>query len=308
VSPRVSQLDVIVVNFHSAPLIAGTIAMLRAFVGLDARLILVDNSPGDGAANIVRAAHSDAAIIPNERNLGYAAAVNQAFKVSEGEFLLLINPDVRKISGSFSDVLDAFGDPAVGAIVTQLLNAKGGIEPHCIQAPKPFDFISEDLAFVERFPNWERPRRYHMLDWDRGDMRRIDAATGACLFLRRTAVDDVGSFDERFFLYYEETDWLVRAKQQGWQTVFLPSIEAVHDSEGSSPNVPSRHGLLLLESQHRYARKHFGMTTSALLRATLCGIETLRLARNAAAGRPEATRASRDRIRVHLAARAPRPS
>ncbi len=307
-SPLRRRLDVVVVNFHSASLMGGAVAVARAFAGTDIGLILVDNSPGDGAADIVRGVAPDATIIANASNRGYAAAVNQAFEITEAELVLLVNPDVRRISGSFDDVLGAFGDPSVGAVVTQLVNVAGEVQPHCIRAPRPFDLISEDLALAERFPHWSKPRRYRMLDWDRGDARRVDAATGACLFLRRTALQDVGLFDERFFVYYEETDWLLRAKQLGWQTVFLPSVEVVHDSAGSSPGVGSPHSLLLLESQHRFARKHFGAITAASLRATLFGIDAARLARNALAGRAEATRASLDRIHVHITGRAARPS
>jgi GT2 family glycosyltransferase len=285
-----------------------TVAVARAFAGPEMGLILVDNSPGDGAADVVRGVAPDATIIANVSNRGYAAAVNQAFEISEAEFVLLVNPDVRRISGSFDDVLGAFGDPSVGAVVTQLANAEGEVQLHCIRAPRPFDLISEDLALVERFPHWSKPRRYRMLDWDRADARRVDAATGACLFLRSSALEDVGLFDERFFVYYEETDWLLRAKQLGWQTVFLPSVEAVHESAASSPGAGSPHSLLLLESQHRFARKHFGAIRAAGLRATLCGIDAARLARNALAGRAAATRVSLDRIRVHITGRAARPS
>jgi GT2 family glycosyltransferase len=289
-------------------LLGGTVAVARAFAGTETGLILVDNSPGDGAAEIVRDVAPDATIIANAGNRGYAAAVNQAFEVSEAELILLLNPDVRRISGSFDDVLGAFRDPTVAAVVPQLMNAAGEVQPHCIRAPRPFDLISEDLAFVERFPHWNKPRGYRMLDWDRGDARRVDAATGACLFLRTSALDEVGLFDERFFVYYEETDWLLRAKQLSRQTVFLPSVEVIHDSGASSPGVGSPHSLLLLESQHRFARKHFGAIRAAILRATLCGIDAARLARNALAGSTESTRASLDRIHVHITGRTPRPS
>jgi GT2 family glycosyltransferase len=269
---------------------------------------VIDNSPGDGAAEIVHAADPDATVIANSVNRGYAAAVNQAVTVAESDFVVLINPDVQCISGSYVDVLEAFHDSRVGAVVTRLLNMDGTLQPNCICAPRPFDMISEDLALAARFPNWRRPRRYRMLDWDHGEARVVDAARGACLFIRRAAFHDVGLFDERFFLYYEETDWLIRAKRLGWRTVFLPTIEAVHASAGSSPDVRSPHALLLLESQHRYARKHFGPTKTALLRTTQFGIDTARLARHALDGRAEARVAAVDRIHVHLTMRAPRPS
>jgi GT2 family glycosyltransferase len=302
------ELDVVVVNFHSAPLIGTTIAIARELAGAAANLIVIDNSPGDGAAEIVREAEPDATLIANPVNRGYAAAVNQALAAGGADVVLLINPDVRAISGSYADVLTAFRDARVAAVVPRLLNTDGTVQPSCICAPRPFDMISEDVALSARFPRWQRPRRYRMLDWDQRDARRVDAATGACLFLSRAALADVGPFDERFFVYYEETDWLIRAKRRGWDTVFLPAIEAVHASAASSPGVCSRPSLLLLESQHRYARKHFGPVTTALLRTMLVGIDTARLTRHALAGHSERRAEALDRIRVHVTVRAPRPS
>jgi N-acetylglucosaminyl-diphospho-decaprenol L-rhamnosyltransferase len=308
VSDFATRLDAIVVNFHSASLIGRTVALVRKLAGDGTRVIVVDNSPGDGAADIVRSADSDATIISNPVNRGYAAAVNQAIEVAAADFVLLINPDVRDISGSYMDVLDAFGQPRVAAVVTRLRNADGTLQPNCIRAPRPFDLISEEVDLALRFPNWQRPRRYRMMDWDQQDPRQVDAATGACLFIRRAAISDVGLFDERFFFYYEETDWLIRAKRRGWRTVFLPTVEVVHTSTDSSPGVHSRHALLLLESQHRYARKHYGPAAAALLRATLLGIDTARLVRHGLGGCQEKRADAIDRIRVHLTMRAPHPS
>jgi N-acetylglucosaminyl-diphospho-decaprenol L-rhamnosyltransferase len=302
-----SRVDVVVVNFHSAGLIGRAIAVARELAGAGAGVIVVDNSPGDGAADAVHAAAPGATIIVNRRNRGYAAAVNRGVAVSQAEIVLLINPDVRQVLGSMTDVVAAFADPRVGAVVPRLVNPDGTLQASCIRAPRPFDMISEDVALAQRFPGWRRPRRYRMLDWDHRDARRVDAATGACLFLRRSALADVGPFDERFFVYYEETDWLVRAKRRGWRTVFLPAVEAVHVSAGSSPGARSRPSLLLLESQHRYARKHFGPVTSALLRATLAGIDTARLARHAGTGNGDRRAEVLDRIRVHITMHAPRP-
>lgn len=307
-SGREPTLAVVVVNFHSARLIARTIEIVRAFAGAGARFIMVDNSPGDGAAESVRAADPDALVVTNPVNRGYAAAVNQAVAVAGADLLLLINPDIACIDGTYADVLDAFREPRVGAVVTRLVNSDGTLQPSCIRAPRPFDLISEDLAFAARFPHWERPRRYRMLDWDHRETRPVDAARGACLFIRRAAIADVGPFDEFFFLYYEETDWLIRAKARGWRTVFLSTVEAVHAGAGSSPGARARNDLLLLESRHRYARKHFGRGTTAVLRATDLGIDAARLARHALGGRREASAATADRIRVHLTMRAPRPS
>ena len=301
------SFEVVIVNFHSAPLIGRTVALAREFGGTATRIILVDNSPGDGAADVLRAAAPDATVITNPFNLGYAAAVNRAMAAGSADIVLLLNPDVDQISGCREDVTDAFGDQRVAAVVTRLLDTEGRLARNCFRAPRPFDLVAEDVALAARFPRWQRPRRYRMLDWDYSSSRNVDAATGACLFLRRAAFEDVGPFDERFFVYYEETDWLVRAKQRGWRTIFLPTVEAVHISGGSSPEVPSRPSLLLLESQHRYARKHFGRPTGAALRGLLLGIDSARAVRHAVAGDQSGAAAAGDRIRVHVTGRAPRP-
>ena len=168
--------------------------------------------------------------------------------------------------------------------------------------------MSEDLSLPLRFPHLERPRRYRMRDWDYGAPRLVDAATGAFLLLRRAALDDVGPFDERFFVYCEEVDWQVRAARRGWRTQFLPALEAYHETTGSSPGVRSRSSLLLLESQHRYSEKHFGRPVSLALRATLIGIDAARVVRHSAGGSRDRRDAAIDRIRVHVTARAPRPA
>jgi len=301
------SLDVVTVNFHSAALLPTTVDLVRRFAGSAARLFVVDNSPGDGAADTVRELDPDATVIGNTRNRGYAAAVNQALATGDGELVLLLNPDVESVSGTFADVVAAFGDATVGAAVPRLVDPDGSPRPAYIREPTPFDLISEDLALADRFPNWQRPQRYRA-DAAGTAPRQVDAATGACLFIRRAALDDVGPFDERFFVYYEETDWLIRAKRRGWRTLVLPTVEAVHRSTASSPDVAPRHDLLLLESQHRYARKHFGAVRALAIRLVLMAVDAARIVRHSARGRANRRRMALDRIRIHVTTRGPRPS
>lgn len=298
----------IIVSFHSAPLIERTVSVADRYAGGRARFVLVDNSPGDGAADILRSLKPDAVVISNPVNRGFAAAVNQGVAAGDGDTLLLLNPDVDRVTGSHADAVSAFEDPRVATVAARLRNPDGTVQPSCFRAPRPFDLVSEDLALAQRFPRLERPRRYRMLDWDYRTPRLVDAATGAFLLLRRAALDDVGPFDERFFVYCEEVDWQIRAAMRGWRTQFLPALEAYHETAGSSPGVRSRSSLLLLESQHRYSEKHFGRPVSMALRATLLGIDAARVVRHAAGGSRDRRDAAMDRIRVHVTARAPRPA
>jgi GT2 family glycosyltransferase len=269
--------------------------------------MLVDNSPSDGASEVVRAAAPDATVLTNPINRGFAAAVNQAVAVGEAEIVFLLNPDVQRISGNVADVAELFRDPRVGAVAARLVNPDGSEQPNCFREPRPFDLISEELALGWRFPNWQRARRLRMREPVGRNWFPIDWGAGACLFLRRAALADVGPFDERFFVYCEETDWLVRAKRRGWRTLFLPTVEATHAVASSSPGARARPSLLLLESQHRYTRKHFGRIMGALLRTTLLGIDVGRVVRHGLRARDDRGIDALDRIRVHMTMRAPRP-
>jgi GT2 family glycosyltransferase len=301
------SVDVVVVNYHSAPLIGRAVAASRRLVGAEAGVIVVDNSPGDGAVAAVRAAAPEATVLANRTNRGFAAAVNRAIAVSTADVLLLLNPDVDAITGAYADVEAAFADPRVAALAARLEHPDGRPLGNCFTAPRAFDFLSEDMALAQRFPRWGRPRRFRLLDRDPAAAGTVDWASGACLFLRRAAFADVGPFDERFFVYCEETDWMVRARRRGWVTAYVPSIRAVHATAGSSPGVDARPSLLLLESQHRYARKHFGPVPAVALRSAFVGIDIARMARHAR-GNGGARAAARARIPVHLALRAPRPA
>jgi N-acetylglucosaminyl-diphospho-decaprenol L-rhamnosyltransferase len=299
-------LDVIVVSYRSADLIGGCVEAALAFAGELASIILVDNSPGDGAREAMVGLARQATVIENDRNVGYAAAVNQGIFASTGDLVLLLNPDISSIWGDYETIEDAFArDPAIAAVTPSLVASDGTPEPTCRREPRPFDLVAETLDLAGRFPRWQRPKRFRMLGDTDNSRRKVDAATGACLFLRRAALDDVGQFDESFFLYWEETDWLIRAARQGWHTLYLPSVEAVHIGRRST-DVPSETlSLLLLESQHIYARKHFGRATATALRGALLTIDLFRWLRGLWPGRVDRRARMARRIRVHVTGRGP---
>lgn len=300
-------LDVIVVSYRSAELVGGCVEAALAFAGERAHVILVDNSPGDGAREAVVGLAPQATVIENERNVGYAFAVNQGITACAAELVLLLNPDITSIRGGYEKIERAFaGDRTVAAVTPRLVASDGKPEPTCRREPSPFDLVAETLDLARRFPRWQRPQRFRMLAETDDSPRRIDAATGACLFVRRAALDDVGPFDDSFFLYWEETDWLVRAARLGWHTLFLPCVEAVHLGRRSTDVSSDTLSLLLLESQHVYARKHFGRTVSMALRGALAGIDILRWIRGLWPGGADRRARMARRIRVHITRRAPR--
>jgi GT2 family glycosyltransferase len=272
-------------------------AAARRFVGETAPVVAVDNSPHDGGL-VADGYH----VVRNEQNLGYAAAVNAGVCMAETNLVLLLNPDVTSFRGSFEAVTAVFADRSVVAVSPRLLDASGVVQGSCRRAPRPFDFLSEALALSARFPRWSRPQRLRMLAWDNPDERDADAVTGASLFLRRAAFEHVGPFDERFFVYGEEVDWLVRAQRLGYRTRYLPSVEVTHIGSASTPTSRPVLDRLLIESHYRYIGKHFGRPSELALRAAMFMLESLRVARH-----PTATPDLVARMRVHLGIKYERP-
>lgn len=277
-------LDVVIVNYRSGLALARSLQTARTFAGAGARLLVVDNSPGDGAVAAARVALPDLDVIENDSNRGFAAAVNQAFRAGSSPFVLLVNPDVSSIGGDIESVEGIFAsDPRVAAVGVRLRNEDGSVQPTARREPRPVDLLVDSLSLRSRFQRSSWPRRAFQPEPSSG-MRLVDTVFGACLFIRRAALEDVGPFDERFFVYAEETDWLVRAKRKGWRTVFTAEVEAVHALRGSTDASSEELSLLLLESNYLYSYKHIGVVRTLALRGTLVGIDSARWLRAALLG------------------------
>jgi len=298
----VISIDVIIVNYHSQRVLPASVKAAEQFIGDGATFIFVDNSPGDGARELMAEVAPGCTVIENQRNIGFAAAVNRGIEAGTGEIVLLLNPDIASITGDLSDVLQTFrNEPRVGAVTVQLVDPDGSIQRHIRREPTLFDLIATTPGIFHRVRRWERIKRFTLADWDYQSRREVDTARGACLWLRRAALDDVGPLDERFFFYWEETDWLVRAKARGWKTVFLPSIEAVHVTRTSTESDWESLDFLLLESQHKYVRKHFGIIGSLAFRTSSVLFDSLRWMRSLPGTRHAGRRrALTRRLSIHL--------
>lgn len=300
------KFDVVVVNYRSGSRLAECLQAARAFLGDRSELIVVDNSPGDETVAAV-AAQQRATMLESPGNIGFAAAVNRGVAAGAAKLVLLLNPDVREIHGDPGAVEAAFEDDRVAAVGVRLLNSDGSIQLTARRQPRLVDLFAGGLGLGSTFPGWRR--HYYLDEWDYGSSRVVESVFGACLFLRRSAIEDVGPFDERFFLYAEETDWLVRASRRGWRTLFLAEVEAVHAQRQSSDAGEDILSLLLLESHYRYAAKHLGHVRTALLRIALLGVDTARWVRVASLRRRkrDLRRLLRQRLATHLTGRAPHP-
>ena len=223
-------LTFILVNFKTPKQVRYCLQSLRPFQDeLNCEFILVDNSPPDGSLYLADAGLADVQIISNSRNLGYATACNQGLRASRAPYVFFLNPDTEYISGSARELIEWLDrNPAVALVGPRILNPDGTRQFSARSFPDwttPFSHRHSLLTRV--LPNNPFTRRYLRADLD-GKPTRVDWAAGCCLLARKKALEEVGGFDEGYFLFFEDVDLAYRLKARGLNCVYYPGKTFSH--------------------------------------------------------------------------------
>ena len=301
------DISIIVVSYNTRAMTLNCLAALDAALegdGVAAEIFVVDNGSADGSAAAVRGAFPGVRVIENARNAGFGAANNQAMRSAGGEFVLLLNSDAFVRPGAIGAMVRCLRDhPEAGAVGPRLLNGDGSLQRSCYKFPGPGRAAAEGLLLTAAFPNHRRLGDYRA--WDHAGGREVGFVIGACLLLRRAALDEVGMFDEDFFLYAEETDLCYRLRRAGWAVRFTPEAEVVHLNGGSGKAQPDRVFEEFQRGQERFVRKHHGRAGLAVYRAMRVVGSAVRVAAFGAAGRWAEVRRWRRILRWTLGSRGP---
>ena len=261
--PIVSAL---IVSHNVKDLLLQSLQALLASAEVPIEVVVVDNDSSDGSAAAVTAEFPKATVLIQERNIGYSRAANVGLERCTGRFVLLLNPDVmvdQQCVGRLADFL--LTRPDAGAVGPRLLMPDGKVDPNSRRAfPVPSTLLYRTIGLSRLFPKSPRFGRYNMSYMDDSDAHEIDAGTGDCLMIRRAALDRVGFFDPRYFMYGEDIDLCYRLKMGGWKVFYLPTATAGHH-EREAPDGSARRQMLYEE--HRamwtYHFKHHAEEQSA---------------------------------------------
>jgi hypothetical protein len=229
------NLTVVIVSWNTSQLLDKCLSALKqeiersAFGPAGAEVFVVDNMSKDASADMVAAKHAWVTLIRNRENRGFAAANNQALRVAQGQYVLLLNPDTEIVPGAFAALLqflDVHAD--AGVVAPQLLNSDGSVQRSCRKFPTFWGMFFELVGFSRMMPEVAMFREYKMLDWMHDDQRQVDQPEGACLLIRKSVLDQIGLFDEGYFMLFEEVDWCYRVKEAGWEIWFTPTAKVIH--------------------------------------------------------------------------------
>ena len=277
-SDETERVTVVVVTFNSADVVPGLLASLPAGLApLDWTLVVVDNGSRDDTVEVVEASAPDAVVVRAGRNGGYAAGINLGVaQVTDHTAVLVLNPDVRLQPGCVPELVAALRRTGAGIVVPRLDDARGRLISSRRREPTLRRALADAVLGAERAGRIgdlgeviTDPGDYEAeapTDWAEGSTQLVSARCWAA----------VGAWDESYFLFSEETDFALRARDAGYPTYFVPTARAVHLEGGSAGN-PALWRLLVVNRLRLFARRH-GPVATACFWAVLVAREASRSA------------------------------
>ncbi len=262
------ELDVVVVAYRAQGLLRDCLSSLLAFPpAKGARIWVVDNASGDGTAEMVRDEFPEIDLIALSKNAGFSAANNVAIRRGEAPYVLALNPDTRLTEGALDRMLELMeSNPKIG-ISGCRLELPDGTFDHA--ARRSFPTPLGALAHFVRIGRWEKaPTRLSQYRAPTVESGPVDAVNGAFMLMRRKALDEVGLFDEGYWMYMEDLDLCYRLAQAGWVTWYEPGASVIHVKAGSSgPYRSLRLNYAFHYGMFRFYRKHYAPRANFLARS-----------------------------------------
>ena len=235
------SIDVIIVNYNSTDYAMRCIGSIylsaRSF---KFKIIVVDNGSKD-SPGCLKQNFPDIDLVRNTTNMGFSKAVNQALRRSRGRYVVLINPDAFIYNGLLNKVFDYLNNhPDVGIVAPRIIDRDGSIQGSARRFPSLWTSVFGRKSPITRlFPNNPITKKeFPCFSVKGSEPFSVDWVSGACVVARRKAVDRIGSFDERFFLYWEDADLCRRIKDAGWKVIYFPEAAVYHYTGTSSDTAP----------------------------------------------------------------------
>ena len=245
-----ADVSVVVVTLNALPWLERCLESVRGY-----EVVVVDHGSTDGTLELVRSSFPEVRVI-EQANVGMGGGNNAGMRAAGGRYWFLLNPDAWVLDGGL-DRLVAFADshPAAAVVGPRLVNQDGTLQRSVRAEPTVWRLSTEYLGIRKLAPGSRALNPLYVGGFAHDEPRDADWLSGAALLVRREAADRVGLFDEAFFMFGEEVDWLTRFRRAGWRVLFFPGAEVVHvggATHGGRMYVEN------LRGQLRYLAKHRG--------------------------------------------------
>jgi GT2 family glycosyltransferase len=265
------RVSVVVVVWNAQKYVMECLESLQEHCGtVCSEIIVVDNSSTDGTPDLVAERFPEFRLIRNEENVGFAKANNIGIAHSSGEYICLVNSDVKFTQDCISPILQYLErKPEVGMVGPTMLAANGEIRRSTMRFPTIWNNFTRAFSLDLLFRGSRIFGGLLMADFDHRRTIPVEVLNGWFVIVRRSAIEKVGLLDPQFFMYGEDVDWCYRFRKAGQRIVFFAEAEAIHYGGASSANAPVRFYLEMYRATFQYWRKHRGWLAQKLYLANL---------------------------------------
>ncbi len=254
------KLSIVIVNYNVKAYLEQCLrSVLEALKGMEGEVFVVDNLSTDGSVEMVQEKFPGVKLIANLENVGFSRANNQAVRESKGEYVLLLNPDTVVGEDVFHKVV-AFLDvhPQAGGLGVKMIDGTGRFLPESKRGlPTPTVAFFKIIGLARIFPHSRLFGRYHLGHMPEDGTAPIEILSGACMFLRKKTLDEVGLLDENFFMYGEDIDLSYRITLGGYENWYFPEARIIHYKGESTKKSSVNYVFVFYNAMAIFARKHF---------------------------------------------------
>jgi GT2 family glycosyltransferase len=227
------EISIVIISWKMKDLLNNFLRSIYKYTtGVSFEIILIDNNSEDGTTELIRNNYPDIRLITNDSNRGVAPARNQGIKSAAGRYVLILDADMELSDNSILQLYNFMEDtPDCGMSGCKLVDSQGNLQYSCKRFPTLGAFIFRRLENF-KFIRESKTLKYHtMQDWDHCSIRDVDYLIGACQFIRKEVIDEVGSYDEHIFYGPEDIDMCLRIRRKGWKIFYYPFTSIFHHEQ-----------------------------------------------------------------------------
>jgi len=282
------ELSIIIVNYKTREFLKRLLLSIRMYLkdNINYEIIILDNASNDGSVEMIKREFPDVKLIESEKNLGFGKANNFAFQISGGEIILFLNPDTLLIpNNEFIKILQKFkNDRNIGIIGGRVFDAQMKQVSSYGHDPTPFTLLLHFTILGKVLARLYPPLRKYRLNNYYGKEYELEKpvhqVNGCCIFVRREMINQIGIFDEQFFMYLEETDLCKRARDAGWKVMYVPLRTVIHFGQESAKQDAVQISKQFISSLRIFYQKHYPKKIKQLNLILMLGIVKPKVKKN----------------------------
>lgn len=267
------DVSIVIVSYNTRRLLDECIQSVRRQTSVSHEIIVVDNASSDDSCAMIRTKHPNVRLIENRENAGFAKANNQGFALAQGRYFFMLNPDTVILDHAIDQLVQFMDENRnVGICGPRNVSPDGTLQYSCDHFPSIWNTFCSYANLINRYPKSKIFGRQGMRYWDYGETREVSRVSGCALMISASLYKELGGLDERFFMYFEETDLCFRAIKAGNRVVYIPAAAIIHfggESANKRPEEQPINRILYshyLTSQYYFYLKNYGLFSMLAIR------------------------------------------